>query len=68
MNVNTLNDIILDVKIYIALFDQEVWIKLVLWDDEFHNYAYKREGLRQFVNNFHKIIHGRTILFKKCIL
>ena len=47
-------DLVLDVKIYIACFDQEVWVMMTLYDDEFCNYAYKKEGYTMFVHYFYK--------------
>lgn len=56
-------DLILDVKIYIALFDEKTWIKMVLYDEAFCLYAYTEKGKKQFVNAFKKNISGRTYLF-----
>lgn len=58
-------DLILDIKIYIALFDENVWIKMVLYDKEFFRYAYKEKALKQFVDNFHQTIDNKTYLFGK---
>lgn len=55
-------DLILDVKIYIASFDQEVWIKMVLYDDAFKQYAYTL-GARQFIELFHVKDEKGTLLF-----
>lgn len=55
-------DLILDVKIYIASFDENVWINMVLYDKEFKKYAYKKEGLKQFVAYFTKVADNQTRL------
>ncbi len=47
-------DLILDIKILIARFDQETWIKWVLYDDVFHEYAYSPIGKRMFISEFTK--------------
>ena len=58
-------ELILDVKMYIASYDQETWIKMMLYDDEFHHYAYSDIGKKQFVNNFYQCINNLTYLFNK---
>ena len=58
-------ELILDVKILIASYDEDVWIKLVLLDEKFKQYAYKIQGIKQFVNLFTKIIYNQTTLFGK---
>lgn len=57
--------LILDVKICIALFDQDVWIKFVMLDDEFYHYAYRKEGIKMFIDTFTRIDKGETFLFGK---
>lgn len=46
-------DLILDVKIYIASFNQEAWVRMFLYDDEFYAYACTKEGCNKFVDNFY---------------
>lgn len=60
-----MNTLLLDVKIYIASFDENVWITMALYDKEFSKYAYKKEGLTLFVDRFHKVINNETFLFGK---
>lgn len=38
-------------------------LKMVLYDDTFHHYAFTRLGSQQFINLFHTIIDRRTLLF-----
>ena len=57
-------DLILDVKILIAL-DEDIWIKFVLLDDEFKQYAYKKEGINKFREQFTKKKDDCTYLFGK---
>ncbi len=45
-------DLILDIKILIASLNQDVWIKLVLYDDDFHKYAYTIAGRTRFIKLF----------------
>lgn len=56
-------DLILDIKIYIASFDEKVWIKLTLYDEEFKQYTITKTGINQFVNYFHYKINNDTYLF-----
>ena len=58
-------DLILDVKIHIASFDQEAWIKMVLYDDEFCNYAYTINGSLKFIHYFKRVVNNQTFLFGK---
>lgn len=58
-------DLIVDVKIYIASLDEEVWINMVFYDEKFKEYAFTKEGLKQFVDHFHQVIINRTYLFGK---
>lgn len=58
-------ELILDVKISIALFDQDVWIKLTMFDDEFYHYAYGKEGIKLFIDTFTEINMYSTRLFGK---
>ena len=58
-------ELILDVKILIASYHEDIWIKLVLLDEEFKQYAYKLQGVKQFVNLFTRIIRNQTTLFGK---
>ncbi len=37
-------DLLLEIKILIAAFDQETWAKLVVYDNSFHKYAYTVEN------------------------
>ena len=63
-----MNKLILDVKILIALYDESVWINMVLYDEEFKSYAYK-EGVIQFIKQFTQITQDNeykcTYLFGK---
>ncbi len=45
-------DLLIEIKILIASFDQETWIKMVLYDNYFHKYAYSDIGRRQFIDLF----------------
>lgn len=65
IEINNLFELILEVKVNIALFDENVWIKMVLYDKEFKCYAYKKEGLKQFVDHFTQKINNKTTLFGK---
>lgn len=57
--------LILDIKICIASFDEDVWINMVLYDEEFKQYACAHAGIKQFIDNHHKVIDGNTYLFDK---
>ena len=58
-------DLILDVKIIVALVSDDVWTKLVLLDDEFYQYACTKEGITLFVKQFTKKEDDCTYLFNK---
>lgn len=58
-----MNKFILDIKIYIASFDENVWIDMVVYDEEFKQYAYTKTGAYQFANNFHETFCNSTYLF-----
>ncbi len=45
-------DLLIEIKIIIASFDQEAWIKLVIWDDSFRQYAYSDNGRARFIELF----------------
>ena len=60
-----MNTLILDVKIYIASFNIDTWIKLMLYDEEFHRYAYTSLGLKHFIHHFTEKIDNQTYLFNK---
>ncbi len=45
-------DLLLEIKILIAAFDQETWVKLVMYDNSFHKYAYTIYGRKQFIDLF----------------
>ncbi len=45
-------DLLLEIKILIAAFDWETWVKLVLYDDRFHEYAYTPYCRKQFIDLF----------------
>ncbi len=45
-------DLLIETKIIIAAFDQEAWIKLAIYDEEFRNYAYTDVGRKQFIDLF----------------
>ena len=55
----------MDVKILIALIDEDVWIKLISIDNEFKQYAYRKEGKKLFVEKFTKKENNKTHLFDK---
>lgn len=59
--------LILDVKIYIASFDQEAWIKMVLYDNVFQCYACTNSGMKKFIDVFHKIkyVNGWVLARKR---
>ena len=58
-----MNELPLDVKILIGLYSKRAWINLVLYDDEFKQFAYKNRVINLFVNQFTKIINNNTHLF-----
>ncbi len=45
-------DLLIEIKILIASFDQGVWIKLVIYDDSFRQYAYSDGGRARFIELF----------------
>ncbi len=45
-------DLLIEIKIIIASFDQEAWIKLVLYDSAFCEYAYTVRGKQLFIKLF----------------
>jgi hypothetical protein len=45
---------VLDVLIHIASYDEETWIKLYLYDDEFHSYARTNIGINKCIQSFWK--------------
>lgn len=49
-------DLILDVKIYIALFDETCWFKMYLMDVLFKDYASTTEGINKYINTFTKTV------------
>ncbi len=62
-------DILLEIKILIASFDQETWIKLIIWDENFRQFAYSEAGKWQFIDLFTVIstnkYHMQYTLFGK---
>lgn len=62
MNIITVDGIrpVLDVLIYIASYDEETWIKLYLYDDEFHLYARTNIGINKCIQSFWKTIDIHT--------
>ena len=60
-----MHELILDIKVLIASFDQKVWIKMVLYDGIFKDFACTNVGKHQFVNNFAIKTEEYTKLFKK---
>lgn len=48
-------DLVLDIKVHIASFNQHVWLIMVLYDKEFYHYAQTIEGKKQFVDKFHRV-------------
>lgn len=57
-----LNNVILDIKIYMASFDQEAWIKMVLYDKEFKAYACTNIGMKKFIDIFHQVKYSGALL------
>lgn len=45
-------DLILDIKVLIGCVDIKVWHRLMLIDDAFYCYAYSKNGINMFANNF----------------
>jgi hypothetical protein len=45
-------NLILDIKIYISLFDAYTWLKMWHIDDEFKCYASSDQGISVFINTF----------------
>ncbi len=45
-------DLLIEIKILIASFKQETWIKLVIYDSGFCQYAYSRPGRKRFIDLF----------------
>lgn len=58
----SLCELIFDVKLYIALFSEKVWLDMVIYDKQFHDYAYTKEGICTFIDNFKLIEHNTTRL------
>jgi hypothetical protein len=58
-------ELVLDIKSYIYGFDEDVWIKMVICDEEFKEYAYSKGGVNQFIKLFYKEDDGRRYLFGK---
>lgn len=57
-----MNDLILDVKKYIANFDEYAWFALFMFDTEFKAYASSNEGVDLFIRNFIRRIDGYTTI------
>ncbi len=45
-------DLLLDIKILIASFDIDVWVKLAIYDDEFKQFACSAISVKQFIKLF----------------
>lgn len=54
-------NLILDIKIYISLFDAYTWLKMWRIDDEFKCYASSDQGISVFINTFVTIIKNHFI-------
>lgn len=52
--------LILDVKICIASFDEDVWYWFYRYDNEFKNYAYTNAGRHMFIQMHHQKKNRRT--------
>ncbi len=57
-------DLLIEIKILIAAFDREAWIKLVLTDDRFREYAYTYAGRKQFIDLFTVITIGECTTYR----
>ena len=58
-------NIILDIKSCICEFDEDVWIKMVICDVGFKEYAYTKDGVNQFIKLFYREDYGKRYLFDK---
>jgi antitoxin component YwqK of YwqJK toxin-antitoxin module len=58
-------ELILDIKSYICKFDEEVWIKMVIYDEEFKLYSHSKDGINQFIKLFYRENNGERLLFGK---
>ena len=56
-------ELIMDIKSYICSFDQYVWMKMVICDEEFKSYAYSKDGINQYVKLFYREEDGKRYLF-----
>lgn len=68
LNVNcykNMDVLILDVKIYIASFDSNVWMHMSFYDIQFKHYAHTKVGMNNFVTLFHEKTERTTKLFNK---
>lgn len=54
-------NLILDVKINIAINNLHSWIKLYIIDDEFKIFTLSKSGIAMFINIFQKKIKARNI-------
>lgn len=45
----------LNLKIYIASFDENTWIQMIICDEHFRQYAHTSEGIKKFIMNFTRI-------------
>lgn len=59
MDIITIDGIrpVLDVLIHIASFNEETWIKLYLYDDEFNSYARTNIGINKCIQSFWKTMN-----------
>ena len=48
-----MNQLILDVKIYIASYDCDIWYKLIQIDKEFKEYSKSIIGINMFIRLFY---------------
>ena len=56
-------ELVLDIKSYICGFDEEVWIKMVICDEEFKLYSHSKDGVNQFIKLFYREDDGKRYLF-----
>ncbi len=69
MDIITIDGIrpVLDVLIHIASFNEETWIKLYLYDDEFNLYARTNIGINKCIQSFWKTMNTIDLPMYKSI-
>lgn len=69
MDIITIDGIrpVLDVLIHIASFNEETWIKLYLYDDEFNSYAQTNTGINKCIQSFWKTMNTIDLPIYKSI-